>query len=48
MSVALTFPILIGLFLLGMERLGNDGDEADVDRQGSDRRIEGRGAWTHR
>jgi hypothetical protein len=31
-----------------VHRPGNDGNEADIDRQGSDRRIEGRWAWTHR
>jgi hypothetical protein len=31
-----------------VHRLGSDGSEADIDRQGSGRRSEGRGPWTCR
>jgi hypothetical protein len=82
MLAALALPVLIGLFLVAMERfesrvLGpyahgaggasnqpatgsvapsvaqihraqHHGDEADIDRQGSGRSIEGRGPWTCR
>ena len=31
-----------------VHRLGSDGNEADIDRQGSGRPSEGRGSWTCR
>ena len=31
-----------------VHRLGSDGNEADIDRQGSGRPSEGRGPWTCR
>jgi len=79
MVVALTLPMLLGLFVVAMgllearefgpyaeiagaqpaavsvtpsgnlvHRLGSDGNEADIDRQGSGRPSEGRGPWTCR
>ena len=45
-------PVLIGLFLLAMERFEaperHRGNEADIHRQGSRRPIEGHGTWTYR
>ena len=49
--VVAVLPVLIGLFLLAMERFEaperHSGNGADIDRQGSGRPTEGRGPWTH-